>query len=170
MIEDKIIIETGDITEFAGDAIVNAANTDLILGSGVAGAIREKGGYTIQAECNKTGSIALGDVTITPAGDLKCKFIIHAAGMHLGGRVNEESLRSCIHKSLKVADQFNVRTLAFPAIGTGVGGFPLENCAETMLSVVKEYLQTQQTGIEKVYFILFDYQAFTVFNNYFQNM
>ena len=153
MISDKIVIQKGDLTDFDGDAIVNAANTELILGSGVAGAIREKGGYQIQSECNKTGSIPLGQATITPAGDLKTKYVIHAAGMHLGERVETESLKECTINSLKVADKYKIKTLAFPAIGTGVGGYPLDKCAEVMISVVNDYLQSHESQIEKVYFI-----------------
>ncbi len=169
MRSDKIIIQKGDITDFDGDAIVNSANTELILGSGVAGAIREKGGYEIQAECNKTGSIPLGEATITPAGDLKAKFVIHAAGMNLGGQVETEALKNCTLNSLKVADKYEIKTLAFPAIGTGVGGYPLEACAEVMLSVVLDYLKSETTKIEKVYFILFEDTAFNAFNSRLSN-
>lgn len=170
MSRDKIVIQKGDITDFEGDAIVNAANTELILGSGVAGAIREKGGYEIQAECNKTGSIPLGEATLTPAGNLKARFVIHAAGMHLGGQVETEALKNCTLSSLKLADKFNIKSLAFPAIGTGVGGYPLKKCAEVMLGVVNEYLKSQETQIEKIYFILFDDNTFNSFNNYIQQI
>ena len=166
MDKDKIIIQKGDITDFDGDAIVNAANTELVLGSGVAGAIREKGGYLIQSECNKTAPIALGEATITPAGDLKTKYVIHAAGMHLGGQVDTESLKNCTLNSLKLAEKYGIKTLAFPAIGTGVGGYPIEECAEIMLKVVWDYLQSQDTKIEKVYFILFDDNSFNTFKSY----
>ncbi len=166
MSKDKIVIQIGDITEFEGDAIVNAANTELILGSGVAGAIRDKGGYEIQSECNKTGSIPLGEATLTPAGNLKSRYVIHAAGMNLGGQVETEALKSCTLNSLKLADKFKIKTLAFPAIGTGVGGYPLDKCAEVMLGVVNEYLESHETQIEKIYFILFDDNAFNSFNDY----
>ena len=170
MISDRIVIRKGDLTDFDGDAIVNAANTELILGSGVAGAIREKGGYQIQSECNKTGSIPLGQATITPAGDLKTKYVIHAAGMHLGERVETESLKECTINSLKVADKYKIKTLAFPAIGTGVGGYPLDKCAEVMISVVNDYLQSHESQIEKVYFILFDDDAFSIFQSRIHNI
>lgn len=170
MKNDNIIIQKGDITDFDGDAIVNAANTELILGSGVAGAIREKGGYLIQSECNKSAPISLGSATITHAGDLKTKYVIHAAGMHLGERVEEESLKNCTLNSLKTADKFGIKTLAFPAIGTGVGGFPLDACAQVMIGVVSKYLEAQISQIEKVYFILFDDNAFNAFINYHQDI
>ena len=170
MISDRIVIQKGDLTDFDGDAIVNAANTELILGSGVAGAIREKGGYQIQSECSKTGSIPLGQATITPAGDLKTKYVIHAAGMHLGERVETESLKQCTINSLKVADKYKIKTLAFPAIGTGFGGYPLDKCAEIMISVVCDYLESESSQIEKVYFILFDDKAFSTFQSRIHNI
>jgi O-acetyl-ADP-ribose deacetylase (regulator of RNase III) len=170
MVKEYITVQKGDITEFEGDAIVNAANTELILGSGVAGAIREKGGYQIQSECNKTGPIPLGQATITVAGDLKTKYVIHAAGMHLGGHVETDSLKKCTLNSLKVADKYKIKTLAFPAIGTGVGGYPMEMCAEVMISVVSDYLRSQNSRIEKVYFILFDDNAFNTFKSRLQNV
>jgi len=169
MIRDKIIIQKGDITDFEGDAIVNAANTDLVLGSGVAGTIGQKGGYEIQGECNKIGSIPLGNAVITPAGNLKAKFIIHAAGINLGEQVTTDSLKKCTFNSLQVAEKFKVKTLAFPAIGTGVGGYPVDRCAEVMVGQVTEYLQSNSSKIEKVYFILFDEQTFNVFKNYINN-
>lgn len=165
MISDKIVIQKGDLTDFDGDAIVNAANTELVLGSGIAGAIREKGGYQIQSECNKTGSIPLGQATITPAGDLKTKYVIHAAGMQLGKHVETQSLKQCTINSLKVADKYKIKTLAFPAIGTGFGGYPLDKCAEIMISVVCDYLKSQNSQIVKVYFILFDDDAFNSFKS-----
>ncbi len=102
--KDRIIIKQGDITDMEVEAIVNAANTELVLGSGVAGAIRKKGGDTIQEECDNIGRIPLGQAVITGAGKLKSKYIIHAAGMHLGGRVTEESLRECTMNCLLRAD------------------------------------------------------------------
>ena len=98
----KINLERGDITAFKGDAIVNAANTKLILGGGVAGAIRKKGGSSIQKECNKIGPIKLGEAAITKGGNLQSKFVIHAASMHLGGKTTPESLRDSVLNSLQI--------------------------------------------------------------------
>ena len=164
-LKDKIIIMQGDITDIEVDAIVNAANTRLLLGSGVAGAIRRKGGDSIQNECDKIGSIPLGEAVVTGAGKLKAKFVIHAAGMHLGGGVSEEPLREATKNSLLRADEKGVKTVAFPAIGTGVGGFPLNRCAQVMIDIVVEYLKNEKTGIEKVYFVLFDMETYKVFND-----
>src|ERR671925_40333 len=92
-LSEQIVIEQGDLTEMATDAIVNAANNDLILGGGVAGAIRRKGGEEIQRECNEIGSIPVGYAAITTGGKLKARFVIHAASMRLGGAKTAEGLR-----------------------------------------------------------------------------
>jgi O-acetyl-ADP-ribose deacetylase len=164
-----IVVIKGDITEVEADAIVNAANTDLILGGGVAGAIRKKGGDPIQNECNEIGSIPLGQAAITGAGSLHARFVIHAAGMHLGGRASGLSLRDCTYNSLLRASEKNLKTVAFPAIGTGVGGFPMRNCAQIMVDTVSEFLQNKNSSIQRVYFILFDKESFEAFDNYLQS-
>lgn len=156
----------GDLTEVEADAIVNAANTDLILGGGVAGAIRMKGGDPIQDECNEIGSIPLGQAAITGAGNLRATFVIHAAGMELGGRVSDVSLRDCTYNSLLRASEKNLKTVAFPAIGTGVGGFSMRNCAQIMVDTVIEFLRGKQSSIQRVYFVLFDRESFDTFDHY----
>lgn len=165
-LRDKIRVIKGDITEVEADAIVNAANTDLVLGSGVAGAIRKKGGDLIQDECSKIGSIPLGEAAITGAGNLRARYVIHAAGMHLGGRVSESSLRDTTYNSLLRASEKNLKTIAFPAIGTGVGGFPMKNCARVMVDTVSEFLQNRRTSIQCAYFVLFDEESFDAFDRY----
>lgn len=162
MSKDKIKLIEGDITEMEVDAIVNAANTDLKLGAGVAGAIRRKGGPSIQKQCDEVAPIPLGEAVITTAGELKAEYVIHAAGMKLGGKVTEESLRNCTRNSLLRAEEKGLKSLAFPAIGTGVGGFSLERCAEVMLSTVLHYLK-KGTSLETVYFCLFGSEAFQKF-------
>src|ERR1700693_1929618 len=115
---DKVRISQGDITDRAVDAIVNAANNDLILGAGVAGAIRTKGGPAIQQECDRIGKIALGEAAVTSGGKLKAKFVIHAASMHLGGRTSEENLRTSTRNSLLRASERKLASIALPAIAT----------------------------------------------------
>lgn len=154
--ENRIEIALGDITEMYVDAIVNAANTDLKLGGGVAGAIRKKGGPSIQIECDKIGPVELGEAAASTGGDLKARYVIHAAGMHLGGAVSSDSFEASTLNSLKKASELGIQTLAFPAIGTGVGNFPIEECANIMLSIASEFLHNEQTSIEKIYFVLFD--------------
>jgi len=166
---DKIELLEGDLTEMAVDAIVNAANNDLQLGGGVAGAIRRKGGETIQRECNEIGSIPLGGAAITGAGKLKAKHVIHAASMRLGGMTTAQSLRTSTAHSLRIAAERNLRTIAFPAVGTGIAGFPMRECAEIMLDEVVKHLKGP-TSLEKVSFVLFDRPSLREFQEVWEEM
>src|SRR5947209_12110795 len=130
---ERIVIQQGDLTEMETDAIVNAANNDLFLGGGVAGAIRRKGGEEIQRECDAIGSIPIGYAAITTGGKLKARFVIHAASMELGGKTNADSLRRSAAHSLKIANERGLTTISVPACGKGIAGFPLKECAEIML-------------------------------------
>ena len=165
----RIYFMKGDITEFEVDAIVNAANTDLVLGSGVAGAIRAKGGARIQEECERIGSIRLGEAAVTPAGNLKAYYVIHAASMQLGGKTTAESLRHATRSSLLRAEEKGFKTMAFPAIGTGVSGFPMEECANVMVSEVLEHLKSR-TSLEKIYFVLYDDAALQTFEETYKKL
>lgn len=152
----------GDITELHTDAIVNAANAQLILGGGVAGAIRTKGGPTIQQQCNQIGGTCVGGAVLTDAGNLNAKYVIHAVGPRMGEGIEDEKLRNATLNSLKLADGNNIKTISFPAISTGVFGFPIQKCAEIMLQTTINYLKGKTT-IEKVVFCLFkltDYEIF----------
>jgi len=159
---ERIVIQQGDLTEMDTDAIVNAANNDLFLGGGVAGAIRRKGGEEIQRECDAIGSIPIGYAAITTGGKLKARFVIHAASMELGGKTNADSLRRSAAHSLKIANERGLKTIAFPAVGTGIAGFPLKDCAEIMLREAAQHLRGE-TSLETVYFVLFDEAAQGVF-------
>jgi O-acetyl-ADP-ribose deacetylase (regulator of RNase III) len=159
---DRIIIQQGDLTEKDTDAIVNAANNDLILGGGVAGAIRRKGGEEIQRECDEIGSIPVGYAAITTGGKLKARFVIHAASMELGGKTTADSLRSSTAYCLKIANERGLKSIAFPAVGTGIAGFPLKECAEIMLREAAQHLRGE-TSVETVHFVLFDDAAKRVF-------
>src|SRR5437899_10023300 len=117
---DRILIQQGDLTEMDTDAIVNAANNDLMLGAGVAGAIRRKGGEEIQRECDAIGSIPVGYAAITTGGKLKTRFVIHAASMQLVGKTNAESLRHSAAHSLRIANERGLETIACVAVGTGI--------------------------------------------------
>jgi O-acetyl-ADP-ribose deacetylase len=159
---EKIILMQGDLTEMDADAIVNAANNDLQLGGGVAGAIRRKGGDGIQKECDAIGSIPIGGAAITTGGKLRARHVIHAASMQLGGETTARALQSSTAHSLRIAAERNLRSIAFPAVGTGIAGFPLEKCAAIMLHEVANFLNSP-TSIEKVYFVLFDDRALAAF-------
>lgn len=158
-----VVIQQGDITEMDVDAIVNAANNDLLLGAGVAGAIRRKGGESIQEECNAIGTIPIGYAAITGGGNLKARHVIHAASMSLRGiQTTAKSLRTSTAHSLRLASERGLKSIAFPAIGTGVSGFPIDECAEIMLREAAEHLGGD-TSLETVYFVLFDEKAREVF-------
>lgn len=159
---DRIEIMEGDLTEMEVDAIVNAANNDLKLGAGVAGAIRKKGGPSIQEECDKIGTIAVGGAAITGGGSLKAKHVIHAASMSLGGKTTEPNLASSVRESLRIAAQKGLRTMAFPAIGTGIAGFPLDRCADVMIEEAVKHLEGGGS-LEKIYFVLFGDEAYQAF-------
>jgi O-acetyl-ADP-ribose deacetylase (regulator of RNase III) len=159
---DRIVIQQGDLTEMATDAIVNAANNDLILGAGVAGAIRRKGGEQIQKECDAVGSIPIGFAAITGAGKLKARYVIHAASMQAGRPTTAETLRGSTMHSLRLATERRMKTMAFPAVGTGVAGFSMQECAEIMLRVSATHLQ-RESFPETIYFVLFDEAAKSVF-------
>ena len=159
---DRIEILQGDLTEMDVDAIVNAANNDLILGGGVAGAIDLRGGIEIQKECDKIGSIPLGSAVLTSGGNLKTKYVIHAASMELGGRTSAATLRSSTAHAFRIAAQKGLRSIAFPAVGTGIAQFPVRECADIMLREAAKHFE-QPTPIEKVYFVLFDQAATATF-------
>lgn len=165
--KEKIIIKQGDITEIEADAVVNAANNDLILGGGLAGAIRRKGGPSIQEECNQIGPIPIGEAAITGAGKLKAKYVIHAASMSLRGPMTtSESLVNSTKNSLLRAEEKGLKSIAFPAIGTGVAGFLVDQCARLMIDTVLGHLKKGKSTLEKVYFVLFDKATYDVFERY----
>jgi O-acetyl-ADP-ribose deacetylase (regulator of RNase III) len=157
-----LMIVKGDITDCDLDAIVNAANTSLILGGGVAGAIRRKGGGSIQEECNRIGGIPAGGAAITGAGNLKARYVIHAAGPVSGEGDEDQKLENAVLNSLKVAEENGVKSIAFPAISTGIFGFPIDRCAQIMVKTIKEYLE-DVTSIERVLIVLFDDRAYEIF-------
>jgi O-acetyl-ADP-ribose deacetylase len=162
---DRIGILQGDLTEMDVDAIVNAANNDLMLGAGVAGAIHRKGGDSIQRECDEIGSIPVGYAAITAGGKLKARHVIHAASMGLGGvRTTSKTLRTSTAHSLRLAAEHHLKTIAFPAIGTGVSGFPMNECAQIMLTEASQHL-ANGSSLEKIYFVLFDANACDIFQS-----
>ena len=164
-INNRIIeLVKGDITEMDTDAIVNAANAQLIMGGGVAGAIRRKGGPEIQEECNKIGGTVVGGAVITTGGNLKARYVIHAVGPRMGEGDEDNKLKTATINSLKVADKNNLKSITFPAISTGIFGYPLDRCAEIMLKETIEYLKGD-TGIERVAFCLYDQKAYEVFEH-----
>jgi len=146
----KLTLVRGDLTELAVDAIVNAANTGLQLGGGVAGAIRTKGGPSIQEECNRIGPIRVGEAALTGGGRLKATYVIHAAGPMYGEGNEDEKLKSATLRSLELATEKEMKSIAFPAISTGIFGFPKDRCARIMLKTISEFLESRETSLESV--------------------
>jgi len=165
----KIQFMKADITEMAVDAIVNAANTDLVMGAGVGAAILQKGGDKIQEECERLGAVRLGAAAVTIGGSLKAYYVIHAASMRPGEKATIESIRQATRASLFRAEEKTIRSLAFPALGAGAGGVSVEACAETMLRVVLDHVK-MRTSLEKIYFALLDDATLKVFEETFQQL
>ena len=165
--KDGIVLREGDITEERVDAVVNAANSALVLGAGVAGAIRERGGPQIQAECDAHGPIEVGQAAITGAGELPARHVIHAASMAPGGRASDASVRSSFRCSLELARQHGLETLAVPAIGAGIAGLSIQRCAEILLEEARAHL-ANETSLREIRFVLFGergYRSFEAVND-----
>ncbi|MEM3504890.1 MAG: macro domain-containing protein [Archaeoglobaceae archaeon] len=141
----------GDITKLEVDAIVNAANTHLYMGGGVAGAIKRAGGKEIEEEAVKKGPIKIGEAVVTSAGKLKAKFVIHAPTMELDFKTDEKKVRSAMIAALKKAEELGVQSIAFPALGTGVGGLPKDLVAKIMVEELKKHIESG-TKLKKVIF------------------
>lgn len=137
----RVIAQVGDITELEVDAIVNAANTRLFMGGGVAGAIKRKGGKEIEDEAVSKGPIQIGEAISTRAGRLKAQWVIHAPTMELNFVTKEEYIRKATFAALKEADKIGAKSIAFPALGTGVGGFPRDRAARIMVEEIKKYFE-----------------------------
>ena len=172
----KIELRQGDITNQPDiDAIVNAANTELWLGSGVAGAISARGGQEIERQAVAQGPIGLGEVVRTTAGDLPNRFVIHAAAMgfreqdraaakHAGSASSETIIRDATTNSISIVEQSGCKSIAFPALGTGVGGYPVDECARVMISAARDYaVNHPKSKVELVIFVLFTPADFQVF-------
>jgi O-acetyl-ADP-ribose deacetylase (regulator of RNase III) len=160
-------VRVGDITTLDLDAIVNAANSRLQLGAGVAGAIRRSGGPTIQHECDRIGRCPIGGAVRTGAGDLPCRHVIHAVGPVWGSQSEQESdelLRSACREALRVAREHGLASIALPSISTGVFGFPLERAAPILLGEAQEHLRGETT-LRRVVLCLFDEPTFEVYRD-----
>jgi len=158
----KIKLVEGNIVLLNVEAMVNAANKNLILGGGVAGAIRNYGGPSIQEECNKIGPIEVGEAVLTNAGNLKAKYVIHAAGPVYGEGQEEEKLLNATLNSLKIAEKNKIKNMAFPAISSGIFGFPIQQCSEIMLKAAMEFQENNEYP-QEIIFCLFGQEAYSVF-------
>ncbi len=169
----EIELIQGDITEIVADAIVNAANTSLLGGGGVDGAIHRKGGKQILDECilirNRQGGCEVGKAVITSAGNLPSKYVIHTVGPVWNGDKEEKKslLINCYINSLKLAVEHNLKTIAFPNISTGIYHFPKDKAAEIAINSVKIFIQKDK--LEKVTFVCFDSENFYLYHNILNN-
>ena len=170
-IENRIVIPMNnttlelveaDITDLDVEAIVNPANEKLLLGGGVAGVIKRKGGPSVQIECKRIGSTPTGTAVITGAGKMKFKHIIHAVGPKMGEGDEDRKLSSAVRSSLALADRHGLKSLAIPAISTGNFGFPMDRAARITLTEVHRYLQGG-TKLERVIVVLYDEAAYKIF-------
>ncbi len=160
----KIVLVQGDITDSETDAIVNAANNHLWMGSGVEGTIKSKGGAEIEKEAIARGPIQIGEAVVTSAGKLKAKYVIHAAVMGQDLKTNEKYIKAATLNSLKRAEELMLSSIAFPALGTGVGGFPIDKCAEVLIDTAVGFF-IEGKSVKEVYFVLFGKQDFDIFNS-----
>lgn len=168
--KNKIELHKGDITKLNFDAIVNAANTSLLGGGGVDGAIHRAAGPGLLEFNRKLGGCQTGEAKISPGFNLPAKFIIHTVGpVWNGGNNNEDNLlANCYKNSLKLAIENKIKTIAFPAISTGVYGYPLERATKIAISEVKKFLEKNEL-IEKVTFVCFDEETFQVYKKFLKN-
>ena len=154
----------GDITAQETDAIVNAANSSLLGGGGVDGAIHRAGGPAILDECRKLGGCPAGEAKITSAGNMKSSYVIHTVGpvWHGGGQSEPELLKSCYLRSMQEAERFKLSSISFPSISTGVYRFPVKQASEIAIKTVTDYLNGS-TCIKRVVFVLFSEENLNVF-------
>ena len=158
----RIELLRGDITTLEVDAIVNAANCYLQHGGGVAGAIVRKGGEIIQQESDRIGFVPTGNAAVTSAGNLPCRYVIHAVGPVMGEGDEDLKLRNATLSSFERAQELRLRSMALPAISTGIFGYPVDRCARIMLEVAREF-GSRGTTLERAVFCLFGDDAFATF-------
>jgi O-acetyl-ADP-ribose deacetylase (regulator of RNase III) len=168
-VKARIELRAGDITEVEVDAVINAANTDLILAAGVSGAIGRKGGAVIQEECDRIGGVRLGDAVATTAGDLKAQYVIHAASMEIGHFAIDKNIARATRSALRQVEELGLKTAAFPAIGTGVAAFPADKCATLMLREAAKRLARSE-AIEKIVFVLLRDEILEAFREAFDKL
>ena len=161
-LDGRIELHRGDITRLEVEAIVNAANNHLWMGGGVAGAIKRAGGQQIEDEAMAKGPAPVGEAVVTTGGRLKARYVIHAAVMGQDLQTDAEKVRLATESSLRRAEELGIESVAFPALGTGVGGFPVEECARIMLGAVREHLKGK-TGLRRVVFALWGEPAYQAF-------
>lgn len=159
---ERIYLATGDIARAETEAVVNAANNELWMGSGVAGALKQAGGVSIEQEAVRQGPISVGDSVLTGAGKLKSLYVIHAAAMAPGRPATRESVAAATSSALKLAAQNSIESISIPALGTGVGGLSLAACATAMLTATQRHCELEELPAE-IHFVLFGENARSIF-------
>ena len=157
-----VAIERGDITDAEVDAVVNAANSELWMGAGVAGAMKRKGGV-IEEDAMRQGPIEVGEAVLSVAGNLPANHIIHAATMGKDLKTDPEKILAATKSTLAIAEKHKMASIAFPALGSGVGGVPPEKSAEAMLSTVIAHLKAGNSSLQKVLFVVYQDEALKAF-------
>jgi O-acetyl-ADP-ribose deacetylase (regulator of RNase III) len=158
----RIELREGDITGVETDAIVNAANSALWMGAGVAGAIKRAGGKAIEDEAVRQGPIEVGEAVVTSGGALKARYVIHAAAMGTDLVTDAAKIESATRNALLRAEELGIKSVAFPALGTGVGGFSHDEAARIMIEVTKQHL-AGESGLDQVLFVLYGKEAYESF-------
>ncbi|MEO0289300.1 MAG: O-acetyl-ADP-ribose deacetylase [candidate division WOR-3 bacterium] len=167
----NVEIIKGDITEMDVDCIVNAANTTLLGGGGVDGAIHRKAGPDLLEECKKLNGCKTGEAKITKGYRLKAKFVIHTVGpIYSGGKRGEDKLLyNAFYNSLKLAKEYNIKTIAFPAISTGAYGYPKDEAAKVAFKSILDFVNENGQVFEKIYMVLYDDTTFKIFKKIFDD-
>lgn len=159
-----VVVERGDITDAEVDAVVNAANDELLMGTGVAGALKRKGGVVIEEDALRQGPIEIGEAVLTVAGNLAATHVIHAVTMGKDLKADPEKITAATRATLAIAEKHKLSSLAFPALGSGIGGVPAAQSADAMLPTVVEHVKRGNTSLEKVLFVLYEDQAQKAFS------
>jgi O-acetyl-ADP-ribose deacetylase (regulator of RNase III) len=158
-----VIVQRGDITDAEVDAVVNAANSELWMGAGVAGALKRKGGVVIEEEALRQAPIEIGEAILTISGNLAANHVIHAATMGKDLRTDPDKIAAATRSTLALAEKHKMESIAFPALGSGVGGVPPAQSAEAMLSTLVQHVTRGNSSLQKVLFVLYQDEAFKAF-------
>jgi len=159
------VVERGDITDAEVDAVVNAANSALWMGAGVAGAMKRKGGEVIEEEALRKGPIEIGEAVLTVAGNLPATHVIHAATMGKDLKTDPEKIAAATRSTLALAEKHKLQSIAFPALGSGVGGVPPTQCAQAMIPTVVQHLSRGNSSLVKILFVLYQDEAYKAFTD-----
>ncbi|MCK5259651.1 MAG: macro domain-containing protein [Candidatus Omnitrophica bacterium] len=161
----EIVIVNSDITQLDVDAIINPANMQMKMENGLAGSINQQGGGAIEEEALSKAPVDVGEAVVTKAGTLKARHIIHAVTMGVEGGTDQETVRHAAASALKCADELKIKSVAFPALGCGLGGFPLVGCAKVIIQEVLKFSRKADASLEEVIFCLNDHKDFEVFES-----